>query len=377
MSIKINADDIAPIALGGAFLATGGGGDTLLGEILAEDAVSKAQSVELIALEDVPDDGVVVAIGGVGSPTIMQEKPSNGQEAGWALDALETFLGKKITALIAFEAGGMNALVPFCAAAERGLPVVDADGMGRAFPELQMESFSIYGVSATPLALSAELGDSMILDKVSSPVLAETLVRHFAVKAGGGQCISAEHVMDGATARKVCIPATISLCRDIGVMLGEHANDLDAFMRALSVRLAPTHYGDVSPIAEAKVVDITREIRDGYDYGTAKLATLDGENRILTVFIKNEYLVVLDGDRPIATTPDLICMLDKETGRPLTAETLRYGQRLLLLAIGAPELMRTPTALKVVSPRNFGFDMEYLPIETALASGLLPGISNG
>ena len=70
-------------------------------------------------------------------------------------------------------------------------------------------------------------------------------------------------------------------------------------------------------------------------------------------------------------------MLDKETGRPLTAETLRYGQRLLLLAIGAPELMRTPTALKVVSPRNFGFDMEYLPIETALASGLLPGIPNG
>ena len=36
---------------------------------------------------------------------------------------------------------------------QTGLPVIDGDGMGRAFPELQMKTFSIYGVKATPAAL--------------------------------------------------------------------------------------------------------------------------------------------------------------------------------------------------------------------------------
>ena len=41
----------------------------------------------------------------------MQEKPGNGAEAGWALDALEAYRDTKASALIAFEAGGVNALV--------------------------------------------------------------------------------------------------------------------------------------------------------------------------------------------------------------------------------------------------------------------------
>ncbi len=365
--MKITANDIAAIALGGAFLATGGGGDTLLGEILAEESTRNAGHINLIPLEQLDDDALVVAIGGVGSPTIMQEKPTNGMETGWALQTLEEFLGRKVSALIAFEAGGMNALVPFCAAAERGLPVVDADGMGRAFPELQMESFSIYGVSATPMAMAADLGDRMIIDNASSSEKAEKLVRNFAVVAGGGQCISAEHVMDGETAKRVSIPGTISLCQKIGILLNEHSNQLPVFIDALSDLLQPTHYGAVSKIYEGKVMDINREVKGGYDFGTLTLNPLSGNGSAMTILIKNEYLLALVDKEPVTTTPDLICILDNETGRPITAETLRYGQRVTVLAIGAPALMRTERALEVVSPRNFGFDYDYVPIEALIA----------
>ena len=34
-----------------------------------------------------------------------------------------------------------------------GIPLVDADGMGRAFPEIQMVTPTMYGVSATPTFL--------------------------------------------------------------------------------------------------------------------------------------------------------------------------------------------------------------------------------
>ncbi|MEM1192084.1 MAG: DUF917 domain-containing protein [Pseudomonadota bacterium] len=362
----ITGDDIPLIALGGAFLATGGGGDTLLGEIIAQAQVRAVGSVRLEPLDQFTSDDLIVAIGGVGSPTIMQEKPMNGREAGWALSALEVVLGKSASAIIAFEAGGMNALVPFGIAAERGLPVVDADGMGRAFPELQMESFSIYGVSATPMAMAAELGDQMVVSAARSPKLAEKLVRHFSVTAGGGQCISAEHVMDGATAQRVAVPGTISLCLRIGKLIRHYGSNIPGFVQALKKELCPTHYGAVEMLVSGKVVDLTRETRGGYDYATVKLMPHDANDHDtdeISIMVKNEYLLALRGGKPIATTPDLICLLDSETGLPITAETLRYGQRVHMIGIGAPALMRTECALKVVAPRNFGFDHDYIPIE--------------
>jgi len=39
-------------------------------------------------------------------------------------------------------------------AAEKRKPAIDANSMGRAFPELQMVTFHIYGIKATPMALS-------------------------------------------------------------------------------------------------------------------------------------------------------------------------------------------------------------------------------
>ncbi|MEM9388157.1 MAG: DUF917 domain-containing protein [Pseudomonadota bacterium] len=360
---QVRAEHVEAIARGGAFLATGGGGDTLIGEILAERALAGSGGVDLIPLEAVEDDALVVAIGSVGSPTIMQEKPGNGREAGWALDALETFLGRRTSALIAFEAGGVNALVPFVAAAERGLPVLDADGMGRAFPELQMESFSIYGISATPLAVASELGDRVVLDHVRDPHITERLVRQFSVVAGGGQCLSAEHCMSGAEARAVTIPNTISLCYQIGELIGHFGNRLDPLVAALRETLAPTHYGEVHVLTTGKVIDIARRVEGGYDFATLQVQPFAGGAPV-SVAIKNEYLLATSGDAVLATTPDLICALDLETGRPITAETLRYGQRLQLLAIGAPARMRTARALEVVAPRNFGFDVDYVPIES-------------
>ena len=55
------------------------------------------------------------------------------------------------------EAGGVNSMLPIAAAARLNLPLVDVDGMGRAFPELQMVTFTIGGLSATPMALTLSL----------------------------------------------------------------------------------------------------------------------------------------------------------------------------------------------------------------------------
>ncbi len=63
------------------------------------------------------------------------------------------------------------------------------------------------------------------------------------------------------------------------------------------------------------------------------------------------------------TTPDLICVMDIDSGYPITTEDLQYGLRVAVVAIAADEKMKTPTALTVVGPRAFGFKFDYLPLK--------------
>lgn len=54
------------------------------------------------------------------------------------------------------EIGGLNSIEPLTVSAELDLPVIDADGMGRAFPELQMFFPCIQGHEVTPTILTDE-----------------------------------------------------------------------------------------------------------------------------------------------------------------------------------------------------------------------------
>ena len=105
-------------------------------------------------MEDVPDDALVVPAAMMGAPTVLVEKIPNGNEFVKAFEELGSFLGKKVYATFPIEAGGVNSMIPIAVAANLGLPIVDCDGMGRAFPELQMVTFHLYGQTASPMGFS-------------------------------------------------------------------------------------------------------------------------------------------------------------------------------------------------------------------------------
>ena len=118
--------------------------------------------------EEVPDDALVVPAAMMGAPTVMVEKLPAGSEIIVAFKALEKYLGRPIDATVSAEAGGLNSDTPFTLAAQLGLPLVDADLMGRAFPELQMCLPSLSGVSATPMAIADEKGNSGVSTRSST-----------------------------------------------------------------------------------------------------------------------------------------------------------------------------------------------------------------
>ena len=91
------------------------------------------------------------------------------------------------------------------------------------------------------------------------------------------------------------------------------------------------------------------------------------ENRPL-VNIKNEYLLARQGETIRASVPDLITIVDVETGTPINAERLRFGQRVAVFATGCPKFYRSERALKFVEPRCFGFDIDFVPLERLVMS---------
>jgi DUF917 family protein len=62
-------------------------------------------------------------------------------------------------------------------------------------------------------------------------------------------------------------------------------------------------------------------------------------------------------------TPDLITVLDAETGTPITTEGIRYGARCVVIGIPCDNKWRTDRGIELVGPRYFGYDTDYIPVE--------------
>lgn len=107
----------------------------------------------------------------MGAPTVYTEKPSGKIEVRIALEALRAFINgkfhstefitdgsgveylrlkeikfeseyqKPFLAVMPYEIGGLNSTKPWAIAADLGCYCLDADLMGRAFPEMQVSGF--------------------------------------------------------------------------------------------------------------------------------------------------------------------------------------------------------------------------------------------
>ena len=350
----IHAEDLEDIAIGGAILGTGGGGDPYVGKLMAQEAIRKHGPVKLVDVEELPDDALVVPVCMMGAPTVMTEKLPQGEELMNAFRQLEKVLGRKIDAVLCGEAGGINSTTPFVVAAASGLPLVDGDGMGRAYPELQMETFTLHGVSATPMVLCDDKGNSLVLETVSNG-WTERLARAATVEMGGSALL-AFYPMNGEVAKKAVVRGTLSLCVNLGRTLREtrtaHADPVAAITKLLGA----------SVIFNGRVTDVDRRTIGGFARGSARFDGLDEwKGHSFKLDFQNEFLMAERDGRIICTTPDLITLLEAETGAPVTADSLRYGLRLMALAFPCNPQWQTPAGIALVGPRYFGYDTDYRP----------------
>ena len=357
----ITEADIDDIAIGAAVLGTGGGGDPHVGSLHAKRAIRLHGEVPVLQVADLDDEGLIVPVGMIGAPSVSIEKIAGANELSRALDMLEQGTGKRIAAIMPIEIGGGNSLIPIAAAAERGLPIVDGDAMGRAFPEAQMVTFHLagYGPGATVLV---DAQGNAVLSYPINGAWSERLARVITFEMGGSATMI-DYAYPGAVARECAIPGTLTMARDIGRMLRSSELRDDERTDAMLEKLGGYR------LFMGKVTEIERAVQGGFTRGRAELAGTGADRGdTFELSFQNEMLLAQRNGDLAAVTPDLIAVLDQATGHPITTETLRYGARVTIVAFPCHPQWRTARGIETAGPGYFGYEVEFTPVETLMAA---------
>ena len=361
----IGIREIEDIALGAALLGAGGGGDPYVGKLVAMGAVKECGPVTLLDPEEVPDDALLVPIAMMGAPTVLGEKGIGGGEYQTLYNMVSQFFGKKIYAFMPIEAGGVNSMLPIAACARLGLPLVDCDGMGRAFPELQMVTFTIGGMSATPMALTDEKGNSVIFETITNK-WTEELARAVTMSCGGSVSVSL-YPMTGAQMKAYSVKNIVTRSQKLGEAIRTVKNCADD----VTPEEHFLQFSEGYKLFKGKIADVLRETRGAFNFGKVMLEGI-GECKGHQAYVEfqNENLTATVDGEILATTPHLICLVDTQTFTPVTTDALKYGKRVLVIGLKCFEMWRTPAGIDLVGPRYFGCDTDYIPLEERCKGGI-------
>ena len=346
------------MARGCGVLGAGGGGDVYYCLLQALQAVEDYGPVPLVDVDELPDDALIMPCGAIGSPLVGVEKFENGDEGDRLREYLQYLTGRRVAAVMAGEIGGGNGLLPITYAARLGLPLVDADGMGRAFPEVPQVTMHLAGISPSPAVVTDERGNLVVFRTISGPWM-ERLERAASVEFGGAAS-STEFSLTAAQARHATVRNSVSLAIRIGEAIGSAAGSPVAALIA--------ELGAFSLIS-GKIADVERRTIKGFARGSVVIEGLGGDaGRLIRLELQNENLVALERGRLLASVPDLITVLDSETAEAIATERIRYGQRVTVIAFACDPVWRTEGGIAVTGPRAFGYDLDYQPVEELAAA---------
>ncbi|GAA3937099.1 hypothetical protein GCM10023085_18100 [Actinomadura viridis] len=204
-------------ARGCAVLGSGGGGGIEVALAAALQAVDDHGPVTVVQPEDLADAALVMPCGLIGSPEVVTERIGGDTAPAVLRDTLEGLLGTPVAALMSSEIGGTNGCLAASWAARLGLPLMDADGMGRAFPGMNQNAMEVAGLSPTPCVLTDERGRTVVLDHIDGRWL-ERLARGV-LDAFGGQAATCEYPLRAGQVRRAAVPGSVTRALAIGAAL--------------------------------------------------------------------------------------------------------------------------------------------------------------
>jgi uncharacterized protein len=354
--LRITVDHLESFAIGAWIMGTGGGGDPYFSLLEAKKHWAEGKSVDLIDPMSLGDDDLIACVGQMGAPLVMQERLCDGPVIAATITMMEKHIGRKFKAIMLWEVGGNNGFQAILAGALLGLPVVDCDAMGRAFPQADMTTFAISGFSAAPWTMVDPRHNSVIFTEAVDWTWMERMTRRVCAVLGSAAATCKAPRVGHEVKSGTCLYTATKAMR-IGRTVQDarkvHADPVAAVVESENGML----------LFQGKVTDVMRRTTEGWLRGTVQIAGLDANRgETFRLDFQNEWSIGWQNDEVKVTVPDLICLLDSVSGEAIGTETIRYGQRVTVIALPAPAILMSPKGLKHVGPRAFGYDIDFKSI---------------
>jgi DUF917 family protein len=358
---RVTAADVPALARGCAVLGAGGGGDVIVGILVASESLAIHGPVPLVTLPDLAatdPQGLILPLAAIGAPTAALEQFPSGREPALIREEVERTLGRPVVAVMPTEIGGANGVWGVAWAAQLGLPLLDADGMGRALPEIDQVAMHVAGIPVG-LVVAADVAGNVVTMRPTDARWAEQLSRHVCI-AMGSIAIMTDHIMSVRQAEGAVVTGSVTAAIALGAAVhGVGRGRVSALVAALR---------GVEVIA-GKIVEVDRRTSEGFVRGEVLVEGLGVDrDRLVRLEIQNENLVAVEDGHLLVTVPDLISVVDTQTADAISSENLRYGQRVTVVASPCADLWRTPAGLAVAGPRAFGYECDHVPVERFAAT---------
>jgi len=350
---KLTRKGLIDLVDGSAIFSAGGGGDPEGGYEIADELVEDEYDVRLVDPSEVPDETIVVNFACVGATT---EVAYDSKAAVKTLRALEEYVGREAYAVIPIELGGFNTLVAVDAAARCGIPVVDADGAGRAVPEVHLKVYTIDNISLAPMAVADIYCRNLVIvkqtrDSRSAERIARTLATEW-----GHSAYTARRILTGNQVKISPILHTLSKSIRIGMLLRTSVDPIGAVLKETKgFRLF-----------QGVVEKVQRETKGGFTWTNVMLrGTDERQNSRFELRAKNEILVAYRDQKLAAMAPDIVTPVHPETGKCITAEKIKKSESVTILGFPAPNKWRTNKGLELWKDVLQRSDVHetYTPIE--------------
>ena len=360
----LNRQDVLDMLKGCVILGTGGGGSLDEGLELIEEVEKLNKTIKLADINDIPDDAMIVTpyfLGAVSELPEEERKKYEGLPAATenpfmtAANELESFYKRPVYGTIACETGGSNTAVPMYVAALKSGVILDADLAGRAVPEVQNSTYYIHNLPASPIFVSNEFGEVAIYKNIKDDLRAERILRSFASESKN-TIAAIDHALPMKMLRHAIIPGTLSKALDLGLAHRKAIERKDN----VAIALAEAAGGIV--VFSGTIEQFDWKTEAGFTIGSFQAKGFDpcsGDR--LKVWFKNENLMSWLNGELFVTLPDLICVIDIESGEPVSNPNYEEKMEIAVIVYPAPEAFTTPRGLEAFGPRTFGFDVEYIP----------------
>jgi hypothetical protein len=365
--LPLGADELEAAILGGAILGGGGGGSMAEGMRMGRAALA-CGTPRLLQLGSLSDDVLIATVSLVGAPAAVHAvvQPADHLRAwqlltqavgsGLPFDSSAERLAQgrqpgtnMLAGVISCENGGTASVHGWLQAAAFGVPVVDAPADGRAHPTGDMGAMGLErmpGFESLQAAIggSREAGTYVEQQVRGSLRAVNELVRRAAAAAGGLVAVARNPVPARYLHRHAAVGA-LSQALALGRRLrqavpGGTRNVIALLADELSAEM----------VVEGRVDHLEVRTEAAYDVGLARVRGAE-----LTIW--NEYLTLEREGKRLATFPDLIITLARDSALPLTSAELALGREVIVL--------KAPSARLILGAGLRG-PANYRPLENAV-----------